>query len=138
MSDPRVELIELGFDAWERGDVETALSYYDPEVVVFAPPEVGNPGTFHGHEGFMQWVTAWYEAWDPFEQELLRIEPVGDTHVLAVVNQRGTGRGSGVEIEREATWVFDVRDERLIYMALYFDHAQAEADARERETATAD
>jgi ketosteroid isomerase-like protein len=133
MSDPRVELIELGFEAWERGDVETALSYYDPEVVVYAPPEVGNPGTFHGHAGFMQWVKAWYEAWDSFEQELLRTERVGETHVLADVNQRATGRGSGVEIEREATYVYDIRDEKLVYMAIYFDRAQAEADARERE-----
>jgi ketosteroid isomerase-like protein len=138
LADRREELIREGFDAWERGDTEATLALYDPEIVVYAPPEIGNPGTFHGIEGFLEWAAAWYEAWETFEQEVVRIEPVGATHGVADTLQKGRGRGSGIEIERQASWVYDVRDEKLVYMALYWDREKAVAAAREREAQAAD
>ena len=49
--------------------------------------------------------------------------------------QTGVGKGSGIEVEREATYVYEMRDEKLVYMALFFDHERAVALAREREAA---
>jgi len=138
MGDRREELVREGWDAWERGDPEEALAYYDSEVVVYAPPEIGNAGTFRGIDGFLEWAGAWYEAWETFEQELLRIELVGETHVVADSLQRGKGRGSGIEVEREANWVYDIRDEKLVYISLYWDRDRAIAAAHEREAEAAD
>ncbi len=131
--DPRVELIREGFAAWEAGDVETTLAMYDPEVEVYAPPEIGNAGTFHGTDGFLQWAQAWFEAWETFEQELLAIEVIGERHAIARVVQHGVGKGSGVRVDRSATYVYEIRDQKLSYMALFFDHDNAVALARERE-----
>lgn len=111
---------------------------YDPDVVVYAPPEIGNAGTFHGIQGFLEWAGAWYEAWETFEQELVQVEPVGETHVIADTAQRGKGRGSGVEVERVASWLYDVRDEKVVYMSLYWDRDKALAEARQREAEGAD
>ena len=129
----RVELIRAGFDAWERGDVEEALGHYHPEVETFAPPEIGNSGTFHGIDGFMQWTQAWFEAWESFDQELISVEPIGETHVLQKVMQTGRGKGSGIEVKREATYVYDIRGEKLAFIALFFTHEDALALALERE-----
>ena len=49
--DTRVELIREGFEAWEAGDVEATLALYDPEIVVYAPPEIGNAGHLPRHRG---------------------------------------------------------------------------------------
>lgn len=135
MADRREELVRRGWDAWERGDPEAAIALYAPDVVVYAPPEIGNAGTFQGVQGFLEWAAAWYEAWETFEQELLRVELIGETHVIADTLQTGKGRGSGIEVERQASWVYDVRDEQLVYMALYWDRERAVASARQREAA---
>jgi hypothetical protein len=45
------------------------------------------------------------------------------------------GKGSGIEVVRDATYVYEIRDEKLVYMALFFDHEAALAQAREREAA---
>jgi ketosteroid isomerase-like protein len=135
MTDERIEALRRGFEAWERGDAEAAMATYHPEVVVYASPEVGNPGTFRGHAGFLEWSQAWYDAWETFEQELGPIETVGETHLIADVKQRATGRGSGVVIERDATWVFELREGTVIYIALYFKREHALADAQAREAA---
>jgi ketosteroid isomerase-like protein len=131
--DPRITLIREGFEAWESGDVDGALTHYDPEIEVFAPPEIGNAGTFHGIDGFLAWTQAWFEAWESFSQEVHLIEPVGDRHALVRVTQTGVGQGSGIEVVRDATYVYELRDGKLVYMALFFEHEMAEALARERE-----
>lgn len=138
MPDRREELVRRGWAAWESGDAEATIALYHPELVVYAPPEIGNAGTFHGIDGFLEWARAWYEAWETFHQELVGIETVGETHVIADTLQRGKGRGSGVEVEREATWLYDVRGEKLVYMSLYWDRDRALASAREREAEAPD
>ena len=131
--DPRVELIREGFEAWEAGDAEKTMAMYDPAVVVYAPPEIGNSGTFHGVEGFLRWSQSWFEAWESFDQDLLSVEPIGERHAISQVMQHGVGKGSGVKVDRPATWVYEMRDEKLIYMALFFDHDAAMAHVHERE-----
>jgi ketosteroid isomerase-like protein len=133
--DPRIALVKQGFDAWEAGDVEATISLYDPDIEVYAPPEIGNSGTYHGIAGFHSWVQAWLEAWDTFEQDLLAIESVGERHVVSRVMQHGVGKGSGIRVDREATYVYEIEDERLTFMALFFDHDAALALALEREAA---
>jgi hypothetical protein len=70
VSDPREALLREGIAAFNRGDEEAVLAVLDPDVEVFTPPELGNAGTFHGHEGYTAWIESWLEAWDEF-----RIEP---------------------------------------------------------------
>ncbi len=133
--DRRVELIRQGFENWEAGDVEATLALYDPQIVTYAPLEIGNSGTFHGIDGFMKWTHGWLEAWDTFEQELLSVEPVGDRHAIARVMQHGVGKGSGIKVDRGATYVYEMKDEKLIFLSLFFDHDAAVALAHEREAA---
>ena len=133
--DPREQLIRAGFEAWEAGDVERVLSLYHPEIVVFAPPEIGNPGTFHGIDGFLEWSGAWFEAWESFHQDLLYVELVGERHALGRVRQTAVGKGSGIQLNREATYVYEISEGLLTYMSVYFDHVAAVADARAREAA---
>jgi ketosteroid isomerase-like protein len=129
----RIALVRRGHTAYETGDVEAVGEILDPELIVFAPPDVGNPGTFHGPEGFAQWAGHWNEAWEDFSQELTGVEAIGERHAIADVHQTARGRASGVELEQDASYVYEVRGGRAVYLAIYLDRERAVEDARRRE-----
>jgi len=126
-AEERIELVRRGFEAWEAGDVQTVLDFFDPEVEVFTAEELINAGTYRGHDGFLRWAQQWFEAWEDFRNTPQEIVAAGDSHAVARVRQTGRGRGSGVEVEMTVGWTFDVRDGRAIYLALHpsFDEAMA-------------
>jgi ketosteroid isomerase-like protein len=134
-ADDRVELLRRGWRSFEEGDPASVLAYFDPEVEVYADPEAGNPGTFRGHDGFLSWVGQWYEAWDEFSQEALEIEAVGERCAIAIVRQRARGRLAGLELERTVAYLYEVRDDKVVYMGLFADESAARAAASGRESA---
>ena len=134
MSDDRVELVRTAWRAYEDGDPASVIEFLDPEIEVYSAPEVGNPGTFHGHEGFARWMAHWFEAWEEFTQEILTVEPVGERCVLTDTRQTARARG-GLEFERTATYLYEVRNEKAVYLGLYIDAEAARAAALERESA---
>ena len=133
--DPRDELLLRGFHAYEEGDIATVLETLDPEIVVYAPSEVGNQGTYHGHEGFLTWSGHWNEAWDEFKQTLTGTELVGDRHIVVHVDQTARGKLSGVELEQSASYVYEVRDNVAVWMSITFDPEKARQLALDREAA---
>lgn len=130
-----LELARGGLESWIAGDREAVMGTLSAEVEVFVPPELGNAGTFKGREEFLKWVAEWDEAWSEFDMEVSAIEPVGEDHVIAQIRSRGTGVGSGIEVENELGWVLRVREGLMDYLALQADLVQARAHAQERESA---
>ena len=133
-AEERIALARRGIELYDAGDLEGALELLSPDVETYAPPELMNRGTFHGIDGFLRWAGEWNEAWEWFELEVLRVEAIGERHVVAVVHQHGRGRGSGLEAETDSAFVFELGEDGLcIYQALYNDIEAAFASARERE-----
>jgi ketosteroid isomerase-like protein len=130
----RVELARSGIEAYTAGDFESALGLLSPEIEVHSPPGTVNAGTYHGVDGFLHWTAMWNEAWERFEREIKRVEAVGERHVVAVVNQIGVGRGSGIEVAQLSGYVMELDDnDQCSYFALYNEVEEAFAAARERE-----
>jgi ketosteroid isomerase-like protein len=125
-----------GLEAWRRGDTEAVLGALDPAVEIHAPQEVGNTGTFRGVAGYRKWEGLWMEAWEDFQNEILRAEPVGQRHVVVDAHQRGTSRGSGVEVDREVSMLCEIRDGRRMRFHIYSTHERALAAAREGDSLT--
>jgi ketosteroid isomerase-like protein len=121
--------------AFEGGDLEGLLALLDPEIEVFSPRELANGGTFHGHEGYLEWTKEWFDAWEEFEIEATSIEAVGEHHVLTEVRQRGRGKGSGIEIDMTACYMGEVHGGRATRLHLYPSREQALAAAKEGESA---
>ena len=120
-----VEIIRRGFEAFDAGDVETVLAFLDEEVEIYTAPGLINTGTYRGRDGFLRWLRQWLEAWEDYEAEPAELAAVGDSHVLVTVHQNARGAGSGVAVEMDAYWAFEVRGERMSRIALYPDRAQA-------------
>jgi len=130
-----VERVRTGFDAFNRGDFEAVVAVLDAEVEIVASRELMNAGTFRGHGGYRDWLAQWLEAWERFEPQIERIEPVGERHVVAGVRQSARGRESGIPVEMEVAYMFELREETTSALHLYtsWDEAVTEAERRERE-----
>lgn len=74
------------------------------------------------------------EAWEDFQNEILRVEPVGRRHVVVDVHQRGTGRGSRVAVNREVSMLCEIRGGRMVRFHLYSTHERALAVARQGDS----
>ncbi len=124
-SQENVALVRSGLEAWSRGDMGAALADLDPNVELHTPPEMANAGTYHGLDGYQVWMGNWMEAWREFEIAIARIEPVGERHVLVELDQRAIGRGSGVEVGRPVTQMYEIRDGKAVRFHIYGDWERA-------------
>jgi ketosteroid isomerase-like protein len=131
---PALEVVTEGFQAFTVGGPEAAAARAHPEIEVFVPDSLPNHGSFRGRDAYIGWILAWLEAWDEFEIEILEHEPLGEAHVVTRTFQRGTGRGSGAEVEMESFWMTEVRDDQFAVVHLYPTIEEARAAARERES----
>ena len=95
-----------------------------------------NAGPFHGHDGFMEWLRIWNEAWDTFDFDVRSVDPVGERHVVARVLVSGRGAGSGIRVEQMAYWLVEVRDGLATYVEVLVDPDEAFEQARRREEAS--
>jgi ketosteroid isomerase-like protein len=129
-----VELAREGIEAYNRGDYAVVLEMFSPEVEVYAPPSFMNSGRFHGHEGFMEWISHWNEAWESFEIEVTGIEPIGDSFVVLEAHQAGRGRGSGVPVEQDVIYIYEMSGAQCIQLSVHPDRAAAMAHVRARQT----
>jgi ketosteroid isomerase-like protein len=121
-------------DAYARGDMPEVLALLDDDVELYSPPELGNsPAAVRGHDGYLRWLNAWLEAWEDYEVEVERIEPVGERHVVADCRQRATGRESGVAVEFVVAYMWEVAAGRATAFHLYRTWDEAVAAAMQRE-----
>jgi uncharacterized protein len=129
-ADRNAELIRVGFEAFEAGEIDTVLDFLDDDVEIHTAPGLMNSGTYRGRDGYIAWLSEWLEAWEDFQAEAREVEPVGDHHVLVLVNQSGRGVGSGVPVETAFHWAIELGDEGITRIHIYGDRALALAAIR--------
>ena len=56
MSRQNVDLVRQAYLAWNRGDLETAFEFLDPEVEVSVPPELPEAGTYRGRKSHTEFL----------------------------------------------------------------------------------
>jgi ketosteroid isomerase-like protein len=122
-------------DAFNEGDMPRMLAVLAEDVEVYASPEMVNAGTFHGHDGFATWITAWTEAWDQINAEVTDNSVVGERHVVTTIHQKGRGR-AGIEVSMELAFLFDVNEDgKCTFLAMLPTREEAIGMAEEREGA---
>jgi uncharacterized protein len=125
MSQENVEVVRDAFDAFTRGDLEGVLQLCDENISITQPPEL--PGVSQqqrGHSGVLEAFGIWPEQWDDYYIEILRTADSGD-YVVVTTRQGGRGKQSGVEVEMEFTFVFTVRDEKIVEWQIFMHEDQA-------------
>ena len=132
-SEQREALARAGMEAFNAGDVPQMLAALASDIEVYASPDMANAGTYHGHDGFVRWITAWTDAWEQISAEVTETINVGDRHVVTAVHQEGRGR-EGIELAMELAFLFDVGDDGLChFLAMVPTPEEAVRLAEERE-----
>jgi ketosteroid isomerase-like protein len=114
-----IERAGRGFDAYNSRDYEALGRLLHPDVELHADDELLNGGDYRGHEGFMRWNAEWTEAWEEFTIEPRSVEALGDLWVLADVHQVARGAGSGVAVEMDVFWAFEIEADLVTRMHLF-------------------
>jgi ketosteroid isomerase-like protein len=118
------EIVQAAFDAYFRGDERAWLELAAPDIVVTQFPDQPDVRDYRGRDGLLQVMTGWIGTWDDYSIEILRARDVGGL-VFVTALQRGRGKGSGVPMEGEVTFVFTVRQGAVTRWQMF--HSEQEA-----------
>jgi ketosteroid isomerase-like protein len=113
MSQENVETLRETIAAYNRGDLNGQLDHLAPEFEfetsgVFSDTEA----IYRGREGYVDFWKTFREPWESITIGVERIEDLGD-RVLVLGYFHGRGRGSGVEVGREAAFLTRFRSDGL-------------------------
>jgi uncharacterized protein len=129
MSEENVEVVRRMHDAYGRGDFQIAISCFDPEVELSTPPRQPGAGIYRGHEGVRRATAIWVGTWDDFSTQMEELTDLGE-QVLARICERGRGKGSGVEVERQLFQLFTLRGGKIVRLRMFMDRDEALKAAR--------
>ena len=126
MSQENVAIVQAAFAAFERGNIDALLERCDEDIVITQPPDLpGIPGEQRGHSGVLEALAIWPEQWEDYRSELARVVADPGDHVVVTARTRGRGKQSGVHVEMDFTFVFTVRDEKIVEWRLFMREDQA-------------
>ena len=123
MSQQNVEVVRVGIDAWNAGDMDALRELYDPAIIVRIPeglPEGSEPVV--GRDAVMRVWERNREAWDADSLEPISLIDAGD-RVIARQIWHGVGRGP--DLNMEVTTVNTLRKGKVILIEFFWDHEEA-------------
>jgi ketosteroid isomerase-like protein len=134
MSGENVEVVERGWEAWLRGDLDALAELWDPEVVwdVSHFRDWPEPA-YLGIDGVKRFITEWLEVWDDYEVGVDETLAAPDGRVISLAWQRGKGRQSGLEMDVESALIFTLRDGKVTRIENYDNRETALEAAGLRE-----
>ena len=123
MSQENVEVVRAGFEAWNTSDASAIREALDPGVVLRPPDGWPEPGPYVGPEAVMRQWQQVREAYDVDSLELVTdFLDVGDRVAVRAIWH---GRGRGPDAAVEMTYVFTVRNGKVLAIEEFWDHAEA-------------
>ena len=119
-----MEIVHRFVEAWNRSDTDSMLALFDPDTEVVFPPEVPEPGPFHGHAELRQWAEGFLAAWESHRAEVVEVVESGDK-VVAVLHLVGRGIGSGIEMDETDAHVLNFRDGKITRWQNFTERSEA-------------
>jgi ketosteroid isomerase-like protein len=104
-----LEVVREMYEAFNRGDAESALKLLHPEPELHQDPEVVDAEAYIGLEAFLRGMSLFTEDWDDPRLEPREVDQLGD-QVLMRVGVSGRGKRSGVEMTTEFFHAWTFRD----------------------------
>jgi ketosteroid isomerase-like protein len=113
MSQENVDIVRQMIDAFNRGDFEASLAFLDEDIEWHDPPNVPGAGVHRGPGEGRRWMVRWLGAWESYTAEAEELIDAG-SQVVVVHYERGTGKGSGVEVDHRSANLFDLRKGKVV------------------------
>jgi ketosteroid isomerase-like protein len=124
MSQENVEIVRAHNEAINRADDQAALASHDPDSVWHAREDEPDAHPHHGHASIRDLITSWRGMFPDIRIEAEEYIDAGD-FVIVPSKLCGQGAGSGVAVDAPYTFVFNLRDQKIIEVREY--HTKAEA-----------
>ena len=132
MSQENVEIVRAFINAFNRGGVEAALRFLDPEIEWNTTGIFVEPGTYRGHEGVLRYLGDLAAEFDDVHTEPEELIDAGE-RVVVPVRVSGRGRQSGAAVDLSLTMVVVLRDGMIVHIRNYPEKAEAIEAAGLRE-----
>jgi ketosteroid isomerase-like protein len=115
------------YERFTRGDIDSAVELVDPDIVVIDAPELPGGRTYRGRADV---AGALRELHEMFGGPVVEIQDlrVGPERVLALLRVHGRGQGGGVPLDADLAHVFRIRENSVVEMLVFLDHATALAE----------
>lgn len=126
MSGQDTKTVERMLECFHANDVAGSLELIADDVLVDGSARPDG-GIGRGHADLNRLVGDWVGAFESWEDEITAIEDIG-THVLVNATQRGTGKGSGIDIELVYWTTFAVANGKITAIKLHLDEEDARAN----------
>ena len=129
MAAANLDLVRSIYAAWERGDW-SSTEWADSEIELVS---IGGlePGHWTGVAGMARAWREFMSAWDDLRAEAAQYHEIDGERVLVIVNNRGRGKVSGLEIgemDEGGANLFHVHDGKVTRIVIYSDREEALAD----------
>jgi uncharacterized protein len=97
MSQENVEMVRRAYEAYNRGDIDGAVSDFAPDCRYTAAGTIPDrTGVFHGREGYKEFIGWLRSEFDDAQAGIDELIDAGDTVVVGST-LRGRGKQSGAE-----------------------------------------
>ncbi len=132
MSQENVEIVRRSLEAFARRDVEALRSLNEPGMELdWSESKAWYADIYRGFDEALRFYEGYYEAFEATVIEPERFIETGESVVVPnVAHQRGR---DGIEVSARGTFVFTLRDHKIIRIRLYqeTDHALKAAGLEE-------
>jgi ketosteroid isomerase-like protein len=134
MSAQNVEIVRRSFEAFARGDFDTAFAAHDPGTVWCTAADEPDQGTYRGIASVRSFAESLDELWEDRFAGVMEFEDFierGDWVVVPWTAQM-RGRGSGITVDVSETYAVQLRNRRIVRVDEYRHVQDALASLEQR------
>jgi ketosteroid isomerase-like protein len=113
MSQDNAEIVRRFVSAINAGDLDAAMALCDESVVYVNPEGAAEPGTRTGSAEFRLALEGLLATFEGFSTEITDLTQVGD-EVVVIGRSTGAGRLSGIPFDQARSYLFEIRDGRIV------------------------
>jgi uncharacterized protein len=127
MAPENVEVVRRSFEAFARGDFETAFAAHDASIEWCTAADEPDQQTYRGIAGLRSLVGSLADPWEDRFGQLMEFEGFIDRGdwVLVPWSARLQGKGSGISVEVRETYAVRVQGGKIVRVEEYRSKEQA-------------
>jgi uncharacterized protein len=121
------ENVEASRRVWSRflaDDIPGTLAFLDDEIEVHDVPGLPDAGVYHGHQGYLDQIAKFREAFSEMTYEPLEFIDVGDK-VVSVIRATGVAKVGGIEGEATYAQVETWRQGKIVVIQYFLSKNEA-------------
>ena len=122
------ENVEASRQVWARflaDDIPGTLAFLDDEIEVHDVPGLPDARVYHGHQGWLDQIAKFREAFSEMTYEPLEFIDAGAHKVVDVIRVRGVAKIGGIEGELTVAQVDTWRQGKIVVIQYFLSKADA-------------